>query len=241
MTPKELAAYVRVQTKTNSTTFPDANIIALSSIHMDDLSLRILDLDEDYFGDPETRDLEANVREYPLSSDTLGRVKMVEAKFDAINWTRLIPFDLRRYKRTTDESIITGNFSNYPASAMYDIFRRSLWIYSGTIATVTAGLKVWTFSYPAHLTNLTSDVDMSVDPTTTTRGFPRALHHILADLIIISYKTGKDKPIALTQSELNIEISVREALSAMRGQSMEEEITAELPPAQERWNNGQDL
>jgi hypothetical protein len=241
MTPKELAAYVRIKTNTNSVTFPDASIIALLAPHMDDMALEILGLDEDYFGDPETRSLAADKREYPFNSDILGKIKFVEAKLDGTNWIRLLPFDLRVYKRTTDEDTIVANFSNLEGEAYYDIFRRSLWLYSGTVATVSGGLKVWTFSYPVHITSLTSEIDISVDPTTLTRGFPRPLHRVLADYVVIDYKESKTKPIPLTQSELSIEVRKQKALTMMRGQSMEEEIIADLPPVNERWNNGQDL
>lgn len=241
MTAKELAAYIRIKTRTNANNFSDADIKALLAVHFDDLALDILQLDEDYFGDPETRNLEADVREYPFNSDILGKIKLVEAKLDGTNWIRLFPLDLRRYTRTTNETAITYNFSNIEGEAKYDIFRRSLWIYSGSVTAVTSGLKVWTYSYPAHVTDLTSEVDMSVDPTNLTRGFPRALHRVLGDLVVIDYKESQVKPIPLTQTELNVEMRKQKALNAMRGQSQEEEIIADLPPASERWNNGQNL
>ena len=135
MTPTQLATYIRTKTRTNSTTLTDATILSFLQVHMEALSARILELDEDYFGVVMTDDLVASDsdfdnREYALPETLLGRIKRVEAALNGTDWIKLIGFDTATYDRPTTDAITLAEFSNSEGEAFYDIFRESLWIYS---------------------------------------------------------------------------------------------------------------
>jgi len=240
MTPIQLASYVRLKTKTNTTTFTDADIIVLANIYIDDFAKEILKVNEDYFGMPHTANLTANQREYPFPAEILNQIKFLEAKLDGTNWIKLKEFDLNTYSRTTDESTITSNFSNNEDEAFYDLFRNSIWIYSGTITDVTSGLKLWSFDYPAHLTDLSLSTDISVDPTTTTGGFPRAFHELLCRRIIIEKKGMGDKPIPLTDNEQLFKFDFENALDSLRPANLDRAVTGTLPDEEDESDNGYD-
>lgn len=239
----EFAAYIRKQAGMDATTLPDADIVILTNPHIDEIAAKIASKNEDYFGILSTANLVETTgvsqREYPFPDDLLSRMKRIEAMLDGVNWVRLLPFDLNKYKKTTDEATIIQQFSNEQGGAYYDLFRRSIWIYSGHFGNVTGGLKLWSIAYPAHLSGtLNGSIDMSVDPTTTTHGFPRQFHKILADKVVVDIKTGKDRPIPLTQSEQKIDEREEAALEALPPMDFDRILIGELPPASEEGDNG---
>ena len=242
MTPANVASYVRYRTKTNSTTFTDANMLMLANIHIDELSKAIVNkVDEDYFLQPATTNLVANQREYAFDTSSL-QITYVEAKLDGTNWIKLVEMGTHDYGGATDETSITNNFSNDEGEAKYITFRKSIYLFSGTISSVTSGLKVWHKTWPAHIaTDMTGATDLSIDPTTTTHGFPRQLHKVLCDLIVIDWKNSADKPIALTEREASVEYYIQKGINALRNSNKDREIIGTLPSASARWNEGYDL
>lgn len=241
MTPKKFADYVRLKTKTNSTTFTDTNLLLLANIFKDDMAKEIIKTNEDYFGTPQTTDLVADQREYPMPVETLNSMKYLEAKLDGTNWLHLNELDLNSYSRTTDESAITTNFSNNLDECFHDIFRGSLWIYSGTITNVTGGLKLWSFDWPADISDLSDDTDdMSKDPSTTTHGFPRAFHELLARRVIIEKKNMGDKPIPLTEHEQKFDYDFQQALDSLRPANLDRAVTGALPDKDDVGDDGYD-
>lgn len=241
MTQKDLADYVRFKTKTDSTTFSDANMLMIANIEKDEIAKRIIKVNEDYFGTPALASLVANQREYAFPLDILSQIKYVEAKLDGTNWLHLSELDIVSYGRTTDESTITSYFQNLEGEAFYDIFRGSLWIYSGTITSVSNGLKLWYMSWPADFTDLSEDTrDISQAPTTTSHGFPKQFHKLLAKKTIIEWKESQDTPVQLTQSEMNWEQEMQETLDSIKNQNLDRVVTGALPDPMYRGNNGAD-
>lgn len=241
MTPLALATYIRKKTHTNSTTFPDADILLYAGIRMDQIAARICDYDEDYFGAPQTMDLVNNQREYPLPTDMLNHIKKVEAFLDGTQWINLTELDLSSYQFTTDEATITTYFSNTQDSARYFIYRGSLWILSGTIAnfvTGNQGLKLWSYQWPSYITDLTSTTDISQDPTNTSAGFPRVAHKSLADGVIIDYKMSADKPMQLTDFELNWENNMDKDIRTLTELNKNRAVNATFPSNQGLYSNG---
>jgi hypothetical protein len=94
MTPKELASYVRFKTRTNPSTFTDADILMLMKIRQDEIAKDILDADEDILLIPQYSSLVANQREYSLPVDMLSSIKRVEAKLDGTNFIKLNELDI---------------------------------------------------------------------------------------------------------------------------------------------------
>ena len=134
MTPVKLAEYVRLKTRTNSTTFTNADMLILANQVKDRLVLQALEADEDLFLVPTYLNLVANQREYPLHTDMLSRIKRVEAKLDGTSFIKLYEFDLpqHQYPISTEAGIV-AHFGNTEGDAYFDIMRNSIWIYSGTI------------------------------------------------------------------------------------------------------------
>lgn len=230
MTPSKIADYIRWKTRTNSTTFTNADMLAVANVVKDRLALDVLDVDEDYWLVPTTLDLVADQREYPLHSDLLSRIKRVEAKLDDSDYIEVHEFDLTdNDEPISTESNITNEFGNNEDEAFYDIMRKAIWIYSGTITDVTDGLKIWLNTFPADLTSMSSTTDLSEDPTTTTHGFPRELHMVLSKGIVIEWKESREKPIPLTESERNYENEVDTAVQKLRKASLDREVTGSVP------------
>lgn len=234
MTPANFAALVRYYTGTNSTTFTDAEMLKMVNPYKDDIAAQIVLRNEDYFGMLFTRNLAADRREYAMPDEILNSIKYVEAKLDGTNWSHLTEFDINSYKRPTDEANILLNFSTL--EPMYDIFRRSLWLYTGSaITAVTGGLKLYAIIYPADITDLTSNTDMSVDPTETSHGFPRQFHELLARRVSIGYKSSLDKPRKLSAKEITYEVDLERALNAITGGNQDRSVIATVP-----YDDGQD-
>lgn len=241
MTPAQFASHVRFMTRTNSTTFTDASILALMVARQDELAKDIIDADEDILLIPQYASLVANQREYPLPQDILSSLKRIEAKLDGTNYIKLDELDTS--KINTDiitESEITGQFSNEADNAFFDLSRKSIIIYSGTITSVTDGLRVWVNTWPTAISDLSGSNDMSQDPSTTTHGIPRELHEIWARGVIIDYKSSREKPIPLTEKELSYKVDKIVAINSLKPQNMDRSVIASIPPASKRGNDGAD-
>lgn len=230
MTPQKLAAYVRFKTRTNSTTLPNADLITIANVVKDRLVLAALDADEDLFLVPTYLNLVANQREYPLHSDILSRIKRVEAKLDGSNYIKLKEFDLPQYNHPiSTEADIVAQFGNTEGTAFFDMMRKSIFIYSGTISAVTDGLKIWLNTWVQDISSMESTTDMSVDPTTTTHGIPRALHNVLATGMIIEYKESREKPIPLNEHELLYDKEVKKAIQSLRSGNYDRVVQGQVP------------
>jgi len=225
MTPAKLAEYVRLKTRHNSTTLTNADLIILANVVKDKLISRALEADEDLFLVPTYLNLVANQREYPLHSDLLSRIKRVEAKLDGTSFVKLYEFDLPAYKGViSTEADIVAHFGNGEKEAFFDIMRTAIWIYSGTITAVTAGLKIWLNTKVADITSMVSTTDMSEDPTTTTHGIPLPLHKVLGDGMVIEWKDSREKPITLTQREMAHELEIDRAVSTLKRANYDRDI-----------------
>lgn len=101
--------------------------------------------DWDFQEDWATTDLVANQREYKLpttASSGIIKIKRVEISFDGVNWVRANFKDEGQLKvPISDEASITRQFNNH--QPLVNMVENSLYILSGTITAVTAGLKIW--------------------------------------------------------------------------------------------------
>ncbi|MDD5726285.1 MAG: hypothetical protein PHC53_02635 [Patescibacteria group bacterium] len=228
MTPAELAAYVRKKTGTNATTLVDADILIYANVHMDDIAKEIAKTHRGFFGREFTYNLVGDQRAYDTELTTLNGIRSVEAKIDGTNWKVLTPADLVSLEQPSDETSIKAKFSG---QYRYEIWQKKIYIYCGeAIIAVTSGLKVRCDIYPKHLSGLSEATDdMSKDPTATDRGFPRAVHELLARRIVIDWKESKDKPIPLTQTEQKYEYDLAKAIAALRDSNQDEEIVVATP------------
>lgn len=199
MTPVELAKLVRLRTKTNSTTFLDADILSYANIHIDDIAAEIIKANENYFGFEDIRNLEAGKRRYALPPELLSQIKYLQAKIND-EWYVLKEKDISFLNIATDETSIQDAWKGKDPAFM--IFGNEIIILSeDAIENVTDGLKLWSIVYPKHLTDLSITTDISTRLSPITCGFPRQFHELLATAIVMDWKGSQDKPRALTAKE----------------------------------------
>lgn len=233
MTYAKFASLVRNYTKTNSTTLADTELLMLANAAKDEMAGQIIEKNEDYFLMPFYRDLEADTREYAMP-DELMQIKYVEAMLDGENLEHLVETDMNSLGFPMDETNIRLNFAEREPA--YDIVRRALYILNGdAITAVTNGLKLRAIIYPADFTDLSSTTDMSVDPTTTSFGWPRPFHELLARLVAITWKGNRAKPVPLNDREKRYEADLQRALSTL-GQGNLDRTTTVSPPEWEGEN-----
>jgi hypothetical protein len=226
----KFATLVRYYTKTNSTTFTDADILILANIFKEDIAgLIAKEVGEDYVGLRFERDLIAGQREYDLPAEVMGRIKYLEAKLDGTNWQHLKETDLSLYGKSTDEDTIQLTYSEKDPE--YDIWDQSIFILSGdAIINVRedeegeSGLKLWSIIYPADFTDLTSTEDMSVNPDDYSHGFPRQFHELLARRVSIAYKSSKDRPIPLSEKEKLYEVDLATVIQSMKDANLDRSV-----------------
>lgn len=246
MTGLQWATYIRKQTRTDSSTLPDAEIVSIGNVIKDEYASEIEAINENFFGSIETTPLlkTSVTREYPLPTDILNRLTFLEVKFDGTNWIKVEGIDVLGKKRPVDETSILEDYDNSQGGAAFDIYRGSMWLYSGTVdAEIAAGIRLWVFTYPADLTETIlskADDDLSLDPSNTTHGIPRAIQGLLADEVVINYKTNRDKPIALSDWEKQLGNRKTATLDRMRGVDMSFAVVLGIPEEAED-NDGFDL
>lgn len=234
MTGAKFAEYIRFLTQTNSTVLPDSDIVTLSNIVKDDFAKEIVKADEDLFGLIQTRNLVASStsREYSIPTTTM-KIKRAEAMFDGTNYVNLIERDMTQWRQAIgSESQIVAQFTNDEGDAFFEIFRNSLWIYSGTISAVTSGLKLWTIEWPADIdtTDLADTTnDLSADPSTTTSSIPRQFHELWARKVSIIWKSSRQRPITLNQSEQKFDIDFNSAMESIKSFDLDRETLGSIP------------
>jgi len=229
MNYSKFATLVRYYTKTNSTTFSDADILTLANIFKDDIAgLISKEVGEDYFGLRFERDLIADQREYDLPAELMTRIKYLNAKLDGTNWERLKETDLSTYGQAMDEATIEAQYADKDPE--FDIWDNSIYILSGRpIIDVTDGLRLWAIVFPSDFPNLTSTEDMSTNPDDYSHGFPRQFHELLARRVSIAYKSSKDRPIPLSEKEQLYEADLMAAINAMKDANLDRSVIPSAP------------
>jgi hypothetical protein len=228
MTYAQFATYVRWKTRTDATTFTNAEILALANLYKDEIAKEIIKSDESYFGYEIYRDLEVNVRNYRFDDDMLGQMQYLEGKLDGTNYKRLGEYNLNTLGITTSESDILAAMAGKDPG--FIIFGGEIIILSDTaIIAVADGLRMWAMLYPADFTSMTATTDISARPTTTSDGFPRQFHELLARRVIIEYKQSQDKPIPLTDTELNYDNDLSTAISSIKSQNKDRVTVPSTP------------
>ena len=236
MTPVKFATLVRrYYTKTNSTTFTDADILVLANIFKDDIAgLIAKEVGEDYFGLRFERDLVADQREYDLPSELMARMKYLQAKLDGTNWVRLTETDLSVYGEALDEATIQLLYGE--KDPQFDLWDNGIYILSGdAIIAVTNGLKLWAIIFPADFADLTSTVDLSTNPDDYSHGFPRQFHELLARRVSIAFKSSKDRPIPLSEKEKLYEVDLATQIQTMKDANLDRSTAPKAP-----YNDGSD-
>ena len=244
MTAEEFKIRFHDRCRTNEAIYPDDKLTVLAREKQIEVAKEIESVDEDFFQSFETTTLKATgsggvTREYPLPEDSLDRMKMVEAKLDGENWTRLIEFDLNLYEGTTDEDNILARFGNDYGTAYYDVGRSSLFLYTGEIeADVPAGLHWIGYILPYKVTDWSSTTDLS-SPKGNQCGIPISFHGLWLDACVIDWKTNRDKPIGLTDREQMYHHNLQRALENTK--ELNRDNPNEMPMPRSLTDNGWEL
>jgi len=229
MTPVQFAVLTRYYTKTNSTTFTDADILILANIYKDDICAQVAkNVGEDYFGLRFERDLIADQREYDLPNELMARMKYLQAKLDGTNWKKLNETDLSIYGKSIDETTIRLEYSERDPE--FDLWDQGIYILSGNaIINVTDGLLLWAIIYPADIANLTDTDDLSVNPDDYSHGIPKPFHELLTRRVSIAYKSSKDKPIPLSEKEKLYEVDLAQAIQNLKDANLDRSVLPSVP------------
>ena len=239
MTAAQWNTLVNFKCRTNDITFPQADKLYLYNIFQAEIASLIVERNAGYFLIPTTFSLVANQREYSFPATFLNRVHKLEIKFVSTE-SRFPSTAVKDYGGSETESEIVKNYTNSPGGFAHYIRRRSIFILSGTIINVTAGGRLWSHIYPADLSALTGTAELEVDPSTTTFGFHRQFHELLARRVAMEYKSRQPKPIPLSPQERNYEIDLKKQLDAISSIDNSLEIIGEFPDPEDMGNNGFD-
>lgn len=236
MTPANLASYVRIKTKTNSSSFTDADMLVIANVFKDEIANKINEADEKSFGIVIENDLEVGKRKYQLDPDIMSKITYFEATFDGTNYEKLVEYDLNTIGITTDETAIKAYMVGKKPG--YFIHGDEIYLLNDAdIADVENGLRMWIIAFPGDIPSMGATTDMAEAPDELHTGFPRAFHELLARRIIIEYKSAQEKPIPLTENELKYDRDLDDTVQIFTGKNRDRVVVASVPNA---GNDGQD-
>ena len=241
MTPLAITNLIRRKTRSTSATFSDTDILVDVNTFKDEIASRIQQIRPEIWNIPAVDDLVLNQREYAFPNDVINNLVSLELKFG-------IGADDKYIKATPlkrlptgialeQESTITDNYTN--DNPFYFVRRNAVFILSGSIVAVTDGLNLVYNAFPANLTDLASSIDMSSDPTTTTSGFPREFHELLARRVSIHYKDLND--IKLSREDQLYEQDLEKALEDFSTAIQDLQEIAQMPSSQSMSGHGFNL
>ena len=186
--------------------------------------------------------------------DSQGQLPYVLARKD----------DFRRFNLARTEANIQAAYTNgggsfvidsfsasgKPSTVAYEVQRRSIYLLSGDISSATLldvngnvgatsvanGLRLRYRAYPADLPDVSDNiVDMSIDPTPTTFGFPRQFHELWARRCAIVWKAQHPGAVPVSQLEQLYPQDLEDKLSGMSENDLSEELLGRIP-AETGWD-----
>ncbi len=235
MTGTQLATLIRYKTKTNSTTFTDADMLVLVNLKKDTLASKIQQYRNEVWNIPATDDLVADQREYAWPADVMNNLVDLELKFSASgNYVKATAVQRTDLEDALQESRIILAYTN--VEPRYFVRRKAFYILSEAITAVTDGIKLVYDSFPANLANMTGSAELSDDPSTTTHGFPREFQELWATDVAIEYKSRNG--IKLSPVERAFEKDLDKALVNFGKRVLDEALIGHLPPGEEEGDDG---
>lgn len=235
MTGTQLNTLINYKCRTTDTTFTQADKLVLVNLFKDEIASLIVERNAGYFLIPTTFDLVASStsREYSFDDTMLNRMHKLELKFTSTDARQPSRF-VKDYSGSETESEIVKYYSNIKGGFAHYVRRRSLFILSGTIIAVTGGGRLWWHKYPADLANLTGSTGLEVDPSTTTFGFPRQFHELLATRVAVEFKSRQPNSLPLGPTERNYKSDLQDQLNAISSIDNSGEIIGLLPSSEDK-------
>ena len=217
------------------------------------------DIKGNFFIVPSLTNLIANQREYAFPDDQLNHIFSIEVAFSSttdtfgqLPYVAAFPDDFRRLGLARTEANIQANYTNGSTGSFlidaygsmngasgprYEIQRRSVYLLSGSISstaiggsTVSNGIRLRYRAYPADLTQLTDNsADLSIDPSTTTFGFPKQFHELWARRVSVDWKSQHPGAVPPSQLDTSYLQDFENKLSGVEENDLSGEIIGRLP------------
>lgn len=237
MTSAEYTTLVRQKTRTTAETFTDAEILLYTNLYIYEIASQIQEYRPDVWNIPAKFDLVAGVREYGFPMDVLNNLNSLEIKLASDSKYQVAKgLKMRPRHPLGDESEIVRRYSESP---YYYLRRNAIYLLSDTIEDVEDGGILIYNSGPSNLTSLTGTDDMSIDPTTTTHGFPKPFHELLARRVSIAYKNKETIPLNEEEQNYRVDLELQlQKYSAPADDSIEETRDT---PSNDIFGNGYSL
>src|SRR5687768_14521171 len=116
MTSTQFASLIRYKTKTDSTTFPDAEILVLANVYKDELASRIQERRPDFWNVTTSYNLSNDTRTIDVPASLLTRIVYVEADFDNnADFDLLTPVQRLQWREGLDEAQIIADWDGVPS------------------------------------------------------------------------------------------------------------------------------
>lgn len=200
---------LRTLTRTNSTTLTNQEIVDTVNMRKPKMERKIVRVgDNKALGRTAYTDLVANQRMYVLPTNMIRmyKIEMNFGTYASSRWAPLteIDFNLVNTPITTEQDI-RNYFSD--SDPMFAFYRNAFNIYTGSAITdVSQGLRLYycIYSHKWVTGDLSSEVDISIDTTSTDVGFPEEFHDVLLYDCSKYIKQNRDKPLALIEEEENL-------------------------------------
>lgn len=205
-TGTEFANYIR----RNASNISDSDILLYANRIKNKIAETIVaNTDEFYFDLEDSRDLVGVNEEYPTGKRTYAiprhmiKVHYVAAKLDGENWTKLNEYRFSQFDGALlEEDVIKKTFAG--KAPRFYLSGREITILSGKeIIDVDGGFKVKVSVYPENLTqaDLLTNEPLIYPSNNKAHRLPQAVVGYWQDMVIISWKQSRQKPLALTQQE----------------------------------------
>lgn len=230
MTGAQFLSLLRLYTRSNTTTLPNADIVTFFNAAQDWMAQKIESVNEGFFSMDQTTDLVANERVYTLPVGMMNRIEKVYVKFPTWDrWRTATEAQLSMQPWPVDEDTITRMYSD--DNPQFFLRRNSIILLTHSAIPAGAdGLNLWAKVYPSPIstTTLSSNADLSVSPTSTGVGVPRQIHELICRRISTEWKQTQDRPIPLTEKEQKFDQDFKEALDAIKGQNIQRSVVVQM-------------
>ena len=203
MTLGDVATKARFLTSTDTTSYPDANLLIDINLWQNKIVSAIYEsVDESDFDDArrtnypvQTTPMIAGQRDYTMPvSEKVRKIKRLDITYDGVNWVRATPFDDgERNFGLGNDTITDSHFST--AAPRYDVSYNSFFVYPmATASQVSAGAAVraeWSRDIQPFTT---SDYSVVLTDSTVVPGFDDPFHPMLAEGAALEYGRARSYP-----------------------------------------------
>lgn len=199
----DIAAKARLLTNTDTSSYPDSNLLVDINLWYQKVITIIFDSQDDSDFDDmrrtdypvQTTPMIAGQRDYIIGSTLeMLKLKRVDISYDGVNFYRAEPFDDGAYGRGMGNDTLTDQYF-VKTAPQYDFKYGSLWVYPLAQASdVAAGAVIRTEWQREFIPFTSSDYTSALTDSTAQPGFDEPFHPILAYGPAFEYAASKQLP-----------------------------------------------